>query len=479
MMYGIGNGIVGVISFLLLPMYSVHLTPEDYGYLTIFTSFQAFLEIVISFGITSGLFRYFLMSESDQEREVVLNTCFFMQIFLMLIASLILLNPASLHLLSNGFFKSSDYSVHFGLVVLSSLLSALSSFFFGFTRVQKKAKFFVGMQFVKALLLLTINYFFVSVLQMKFYGIILGNLLALSLTTLGTCFWFAPFIKITFSAKVFRKVLFFTFPVVLLNSLNFILTFSDRFLISRFLSNEDVGLYSFSIKIASVLQLGMILPFSTAFPPYVFSLANDPSFGFKFSKIIKYFTILMFFLSAGLCIFSKEFFHVFANQRYASSHNLVGLFLLANIFNGLYYILSITFDIKEKTYISFFVILVGAIVSVCLNLILIPLLGTVGSAIALCLSNAFLVVSMYFLCQRNFPIPHELAAFFKLLIFYSFVLLISFWPASFFEIFFAQKIFLSVALVICAYFTSIFSIEEKKYFQLFTKNFFRTMFKKT
>jgi O-antigen/teichoic acid export membrane protein len=55
--YGIGNAAGSVVSFLLLPLYTKYLTPEDYGYLSIFSVLQSIIEISAVFGLSSGLFR--------------------------------------------------------------------------------------------------------------------------------------------------------------------------------------------------------------------------------------------------------------------------------------------------------------------------------------------------------------------------------------------------------------------------------------
>jgi O-antigen/teichoic acid export membrane protein len=398
---------------LLLPLYTKFLTPEDYGYLAIFSVFQSVIEITAVFGLSSGLFRYYIMANDAVEQQEVINTCFWtMTLFIVGLTLIMFLFMDQFSLI---LFGSTKYSKYLTMVTVTGLLSAFGNFIFSFMRAERKPIFFAVAQTVKVLLLTLANVYFVAVLLWSYAGIIIGNLVVGVAITFIVLIWFSRFISFSFSSAYFKKIIIFVTPIYMVNVFFLLLNLSDRFFLNYFLSPTEVGLYSFGNKMGSVVMIGVITPFSIAVVPYALSIAKEKDFKKIFSKIMKYF--LIFLISLSLCIFyfSKEIILVMSNVSYVDASGIIGPVLLSSIFYGLYYNLSIAIDIVEKTYLSTIVVVTGAVVSIGLNYYTIPLFGMYGSALASCISNGVLFLLMYFFCQRHFPIHYEVAAFLKLM----------------------------------------------------------------
>ena len=413
LIYGIGNGAGGIVSFLLLPLYTKFLTPDDYGYLAIFFVFQSVVEITAVFGLSSGLFRYYLMAKDKAEQEIVLATSFWMQMMFILLLSIAAFPLAGQ--LSVALFGSREFSRFFVMVTATGILSAIGGFVSSFMRAKRKPAIFATVQVVKVVLLALVNIYLVAVRHWSYFGIIAGNLAVFILISIVLLIWFSRFIHLSFSFAYCKRLLIFISPIYVVNVFFFVLSLSDRFFLNHFLSPKEVGLYSFGNKIGSIVMIGVITPFSTAVVPYALSIVKESHFKETYAKIMKYFLLILVFLSICIFYFSKEVVSAVSNSSYADSSGIVGPILLSSIFYALYYNLSIAIDIVEKTYLATIIVLAGAVVSLSLNYSTIPLLGMYGSALSSCVSNAVLFLFTYFLCQKYFPIHYEKAAFFRLL----------------------------------------------------------------
>ena len=84
------------------------------------------------------------------------------------------------------------------------------------------------------------------------------------------------------------------------------------------------------------------------------------------------------------------------------------ILLLANLFLGLYYNLSVWYKLTEKTQYGAYMSLFGATITVVLNIALIPYLGFVGSAWATLCCYFLMAVCSYFLGQKHYPIVYPL-----------------------------------------------------------------------
>jgi O-antigen/teichoic acid export membrane protein len=411
--YGIGNATGGIVSFLLLPLYAKFLTPEDYGYLAIFSVFQSVVEITAVFGLSSGLFRYYLMAKDTEEQQIVKNTGFWTQTLFVFFLSILAFPFVGQF--SQLLFGSPEFSAFLTMVIATGILSALGGFVFSFMRAERKTILFAAVQVAKVALLALSNIYFVVILHKSYAGIIMGNLIVFAVITVLLLIWFSRFIGFSFSFAYFKKLIIFVSPIYVVNVFFFLLNLSDRFFLNHFLSPTEVGLYSFGSKLGSIVMIGVITPFSTAVVPYALSIAKEDHFKDTYAKIMKYFLLILVFLSLCIFYFSKEIVAVISNRSYADASGVIGPILLSNIFYGLYYNLSIAIDIVERTYLATFVVVTGAVVSLALNYFTIPFLGMYGSVLASCVSNSVLVVFMYYLCQKHFHIHYESIAFVRLL----------------------------------------------------------------
>jgi O-antigen/teichoic acid export membrane protein len=82
--------------------------------------------------------------------------------------------------------------------------------------------------------------------------------------------------------------------------------------------------------------------------------------------------------------------------------------LAANLFLGIYYNLSIWFKLTEKTRFGAYFAIFGAIITVVLNLSLIPIFGFEGAAITTLLCYVSMTIISYMFGQKYYPIPYNI-----------------------------------------------------------------------
>ncbi len=110
---------------------------------------------------------------------------------------------------------------------------------------------------------------------------------------------------------------------------------------------------------------------------------------------------------AGLWLLSRQLVDLLAAPEYFAAHEAIGLLASAVALYALYLVMVVILGRTGRTERSFPATLAGTVANVALNLILIPPLGIVGAAIALVGSYLVVVVLMYVLTRRLFPVPYE------------------------------------------------------------------------
>jgi O-antigen/teichoic acid export membrane protein len=87
---------------------------------------------------------------------------------------------------------------------------------------------------------------------------------------------------------------------------------------------------------------------------------------------------------------------------------VVSILLLANLFLGIFFNLSIWYKLTDQTFFGAYLAIFGATVTLALNFILIPKIGFIGSAWATLVCYFSMVVVSYILGKKHFPIPYQL-----------------------------------------------------------------------
>jgi O-antigen/teichoic acid export membrane protein len=94
--------------------------------------------------------------------------------------------------------------------------------------------------------------------------------------------------------------------------------------------------------------------------------------------------------------------------KYHEGIKVVPLILLADLFFGIFFSASIWFKLKDKTWYGAIIAIIGAIITLILNILLIPVMGYMGSAISVVICFFVMMVINYFWGQKYYPIPYDM-----------------------------------------------------------------------
>jgi len=85
---------------------------------------------------------------------------------------------------------------------------------------------------------------------------------------------------------------------------------------------------------------------------------------------------------------------------------VVPLLAIGNVFLGIYYNLSIWYKLTNKNLLGAAITIAGAVITIFLNIILIPRYHYTGAAIATFCCYLFMMISSYLLGQKYYPVPY-------------------------------------------------------------------------
>ena len=211
-----------------------------------------------------------------------------------------------------------------------------------------------------------------------------------------------------------KPVLVYAYPLFIMGLAGAINLTADRLMFRALLpenfyaglNTEDAfSIYGNAYKLSIFMTL-VVQAYRYAADPFFFAKMGDKNSPNMIALSTKWFTIACIVLWLVVST-NLHWIGLLLGSTYRSGLVVVPILLLANLFIGLYGNMSIWYKLTDKTHVGTWITLSGMVLTVLLNVILIPQLGYLGCAITFAISAAFMVVLCYYLGQKHFYVPYE------------------------------------------------------------------------
>ena len=479
--YGMSSIIGRFINWWLMPLYVVLFVPDVYGIVTNLYSYVAFFMVFLTYGMETGFFRF---ASNNSNSEKVYSTSL-IALFLTSTVFIILIV-----FLKNDLATLINYPNHPEYILWLAVIlaiDALTAIPFAQLRLKNRPLKFAFIKLVNIGANISFNLFFlllcpklasnnpdsfIHIIYSADIGVgyvFISNLLASVITLLMLL---PAMLKISFQfdKALLYKMLSYSFPILIVGLAGVANQHIDKILIP-FLIPEDqnpmaqLGIYGAGVKIAVLMNM-FIQAFRYAFEPFFFSRENGKDDKKMHANIMKYFVIFGLLIFLGMVLYIDVIKLIVRNTAYHEGFSIVPVILLANLFFGIYFALSMWYKLTDMTRYGAYIAVGGAVVTITLNFILIPVFGYKGSAFAILICFFGMMVVSYFLGQKYYPIPYNIKRIFTYFLLATVLYIISLYTATLSPIykFSIHTIFIIIFLI------SIFILEKSELRGLFKMN---------
>jgi O-antigen/teichoic acid export membrane protein len=317
-----------------------------------------------------------------------------------------------------------EYIILLGAIVAIDAITALP---LAKLRAENKALKFASIQFASIGVNIGLNLFFMLYLfdpsrpEEGVLFILFANLIASLVKPLLLYRDFLS-IKFSFDLQLAKEMLVYSIPLVIAGFAGIINETLDRILLKHItydglnpaslnFAEEQVGIYSACYKLAMLVTI-LLQAYRYAAEPFFFAQMKSEDKNKVYAKVMNYFvaTVCLVFLVVSLNI--DIFKHFIRNEAYWSGLGVVPILLLANVFLGIYYNQSIWYKLSGQTRFGAYIAIVGATLTILINVVFIPEYGFYACAWATLVVYAFQMIASYYLGQRYYPIQYNLRKFF-------------------------------------------------------------------
>jgi O-antigen/teichoic acid export membrane protein len=207
----------------------------------------------------------------------------------------------------------------------------------------------------------------------------------------------------------------YSFPILLVGIAGMINQNIDKILIPELVPAsqkpmEQLGIYGANYKLA-VLMNRFIQAFRYSFEPFFFNHQKTSDSRLIYAQVMKYFVIFGLVIFLGITLF-LDVFKIVIDSDYHSGLKVVPAVLMANLFLGIYYNLSLWYKLSDKTWMGALIAGIGAVLTIGLNIWLIPILGYMGSAYAVLICFVLMTLISYIVGQKYYRVDYDLKRIF-------------------------------------------------------------------
>jgi O-antigen/teichoic acid export membrane protein len=401
--YTASSVISKLIAVALLPLYTRHLTAADYGAAEVLLAFVVAFSIFMRLGIIEALLRFYYRFDDDRDRDRVVRSSFALLLVTSTVGALVaalFAAPLSELLLDRRDVPLMLIAV-FGLWAFTNYELLMALF-----RLDERARAYFSTSLANVLLTVALTVWLVVVADEGAKGLLLGNFAATAAMLLPLAYVQRSRIGLRPDPRLLRPMLRFGLPTmpaeISLYSLNFI----DRIVLVRSVGLAEAGLYSLAVKFSQVVTV-IVRAFNLAWPPLAYSIRDDDEARRAYAFIVTYFLLLAAFVVLALSLEARWVARALAAPQFFGSYEAVPLVATGVTLYALYLVLVVIVGRTGRTEFNFPVTAVAAGTNIALNLALVPSLEIVGAGIALVGSYVVMLVLMYGVTRRLFPVSFQ------------------------------------------------------------------------
>lgn len=421
--YGLSSILGRFLNWCLVPLYTIMFVSQDYGIVTYLYSYVALVLVILTYGMETGFFRF---ANSDRYKNPL--EVYSTSLISLAVTSLAFILGVTLFI--EPISAAIELAMHPDFVLIMAItvaIDAFSSLPFAYLRYQNRALRFATLKLIGIGVNIGLNLFFILLcpylwsvapeLISWFYNpnygigyIFVANLIS----TLVTLVLLIPelIVRYNFNGELLKRMLRYSFPLLILGIAGIMNQTIDKILFPYLYSDSsaalsELGIYGANYKVAIIMVM-FIQAFRFAFEPFIFSQSKQGR-GSKESYIaaMKYFIIfsLLIFITV---VYYIDIIKYFIAPSYFSGLKVVPIIMLAELFMGIVFNLSLWYKLTDQTQWGMYFSLIGLAITIGLNILLVPIFGYMGCAWSAFSCYLVMMILSYSIGKRRFPINYDI-----------------------------------------------------------------------
>ena len=380
----IGKICTQLITFFLLPVYTAVLSNEEYGVVDLLNTLTSLLLPIVTLQIEQGIFRYLIDCRENNEKQIKLITTI---IRFMIIQSIVCI----VIFLCVSPFIHNEYKY---FLMANLLMGIFSSLLLQICRgLGDNATYAIG-SFITGAFTVVLNVIFIVAFRWGAYGMLgataISNFICAVYIFLKRKIY--KYIKPKqFDKTILKEIIKYSVPLIPNMISWWIVSASDRTIISAVIGIAQNGIYSAANKFSGV--------FTTLYSVFNLTWTESASININsedrdefFSKILDF--VIRFFgcLCLGTIAVMPFVFNILINEKFAEAYYQIPILILGSVFNILVSFVGSIYVAKKLTKEIAKTSIISAVINIFVNIVLIKSIGLYAASISTVIAYALMFI---------------------------------------------------------------------------------------
>lgn len=393
------------IGFFLLPLYTAFLTPDDYGIVNVVTSVSSFLSVLIMMSLTGAATRFHYRNTDENYRKVLWGT----------ITTIVIISSLgwgavffTFHkFLVDPFIGEVEFFPYAVIGLANVIITPLYLLFQSSLQARQEALHYSINTFSNFIVHLGLAVLLIAVFKLGAVGMLLANVITSLLFFIYVLIFYIPKIKMGIDKPIAKQALKYSLPLVPHHISLWSAGTLDRLFLNNIKGTAVTGVYSVGQQFGNVVGT-IAYSVNQAFVPWFYQMIEKGKEGIKKIEKMGLFAIIGYSLFAfAISLFAPEVLRVMVSEGFRDAWKVIPIISFAFVFHGVYFFYINILFLKDTGWV-FTVTLSAMAVDILFNILLIPLWGFYGSAIA-CFMTYFMrsIFAMILSLKKNKEIRYN------------------------------------------------------------------------
>ncbi len=426
LVYGLGTIIPRFLHYAVMTPFYTRIFYNDlssYGVITELYAWMVIMLVILTYGMETAFFR-FVQKREDSENvfSTALISLFITSSIFVIIVNVFIVPVASLM----NYKNNHDYIRLFAGILA---IDAFTSIPFAKLRKENKPFIFSTIKIINVLITIILVVFLLKVAPdiwqkstgwfRKVYDpdykvgyVFIANLVSSFATLIMLIPTFIK-IKLKFDQGLWYRMINYSFPLMMAGLSGTINDALDKIILRRIIGEEEglsiVGKYGAGYKIGVLMAL-FIQMFRFAAEPFFFERAKRSDAKETYAYVMKYFVIIMLIVFLGINLYLSGLQYIIA-FTYREAIVVVPIISMAYLLYGIYINHSIWYKLNDFTMYAVYITMIGAAVTVVINILFIPHYGYMASAWAHVASYGSMIISSFILAEKRYKVNYNMKQF--------------------------------------------------------------------
>lgn len=378
--YFLGNIGVRLLTFFLLPFYTLWFSTNEFGTFDIINTGVILLTSIVGLQLKSGVFRFIIDEKNKEKRIQILSS----GVILICLCSIVFL----IFSLVINLFYPIKYSI---LIIIYVTVSIFGAFWGLLARAYQKNTLYAISGIISALISLIVVLSLVLGAHLKVEALILSGIAGQIATwvCIEVKLHILSDIKISaLSQKYIKCLLNYSIPLIPRDIFWWITNMSNRYFILFFLGTSSNGLFALAGKLSTLLVTFNII-FQMAWLENSILTYNNENRNEYYSQVFNSYARLLLSVSIILIASTGLIFRYLFAEEYSEALLYTPFLYIGSAFYGFSHFYENGYLSAKKTRPLFFFTVIFSLINILFNYIFIQLWGLQGASIAFFLTYFF------------------------------------------------------------------------------------------